>query len=262
MRARRTREATLRLIRRRDALFLGYLDSPSEVHSHHALQCSIALEGELRVAVGASRSESLPSVLIRPDEPHCVSAPGRVAHFYVSPESSGGAGLRALLSGRAFVQVEGWLPPRVRAALRQAWRDETLLEPCLDLLNRSVVDPSLPPSVETDARVTAVLRILHREDPSLSLGELSCRVGLSPERLRHLFKRDTGSTLRRYKQWLRLVHSIEALRDGSNVTEAATRAGFADAAHLSRVFRESFCSPPRAMVESSRFVQAARVESK
>lgn len=258
----RGRDPTLRILRRSDALFLGPLPSPAEVHSHHAIQGSIALGGMLRVGVGRSRPRSLSSVLIAPDAPHAVSADALVAHFYVSPESRAGAALRGLLSDRAFLEIEHRLPRDARTVLRRAWRNEARLEPCLDLLVRSVPGTAPPSSPGMDPRVATTLRILHAEDGSPSLAELGRRVGLSPDRLRHLFKRDTGLTLRRYRRWARLVRSLDALQRGHSVTDAAVTARFADAAHLSRVFRESFTFSPRVFLRDSRFVQASGSRSR
>jgi AraC-like DNA-binding protein len=251
-------ETTLRILRRTDALFLGRLPSPARVHSHHAIQGSISLEGTLRVDLPGSRSASLPSVLIASDEPHALWAEGLVGHFYVPPASRAGAALRRALSGRPLGELEGRLLPGIRTALRGAWRDPARLEPCLDLLVRAVAGTDPPPAPPVDPRVAATLRLLRDERGAPDLAALGRRVGLSPDRLRHLVKRDTGLTFRRHRRWVRLMRALDAFRQGHGVTEAAVRAQFADAAHLSRVFRESFSFPPRVFLRDSRFVQASR----
>jgi AraC-like DNA-binding protein len=79
---------------------------------------------------------------------------------------------------------------------------------------------------------------------------------LSPDRLRHLIREQVGIPLRRYRRWARLLSAVEALRDTASVTAAAHTSGFADSAHLSRVFRDSFTFPPSVFLRDSRFVQA------
>lgn len=107
-------------------------------------------------------------------------------------------------------------------------------------LNRAVVDTQL------------VLH--HTEDPSVDLAELSRKVGLSPSRLRHLFAREVGVPLRRYRLWCRLMRTL----NGATTTRSTFRAvcaespsqprairalgrlaaeqGFADQSHMTRVF--------------------------
>lgn len=250
--------ATRRLVRITDALFLGRLPARAETHRHHVLQCSIALDGELQVRVDASRSLRLPSVLIAPDHPHAVSARGLVGHFYVAPESRAGRALLGLVSDAPVAAVEEHLPASARDALRRAWRDEARLEPCLDDLVGALRAAAPARAAARDSRVAEALRLLHAEDDALRLAELARRVGLSPDRLRHLFVRETGLTLRRYRSWTRLVRALDGLERGTNVTEAALHAGFADAAHLSRTFRGAFSFSPAIYLRDSRSVQAVR----
>ena len=73
---------------------------------------------------------------------------------------------------------------------------------------------------------------------------MAAAVGVSTSRLTHVFSSQIGIPLRTYARWLRLVTATERLADGCNITEAAHAAGFADAAHFSRTFKEMFGLAP------------------
>ncbi|WP_439541589.1 helix-turn-helix domain-containing protein [Hyphomicrobium sp.] len=66
------------------------------------------------------------------------------------------------------------------------------------------------------------------------------RVGLSSSRFQHLFADEVGVPFRRFRVWQRLRRAIGEIIDGSNFTDAAHAAGFADQAHFSRAFRQAF----------------------
>jgi len=76
------------------------------------------------------------------------------------------------------------------------------------------------------------------------LAELAKAVHRSPSRLAHRLREATGVPLRRFILWHRLRAAAEIAMRGSNLTEAAHAAGFADSAHLSRTFRSMFGIAP------------------
>jgi AraC-like DNA-binding protein len=78
----------------------------------------------------------------------------------------------------------------------------------------------------------------------VDLASLSHEAGLSPRQMRHAFARDVGLSMRAYLRWKRLRRAIAAVEEGASLSAAAASAGFADSAHLSRVFREQFGMTP------------------
>ena len=91
-----------------------------------------------------------------------------------------------------------------------------------------------------------------------SAAELARGVGLSSERLRHLFKEQMGLPMRRYVQWLRLLRALTQALGGASMTQAAVDAGFADAAHLTRTSRRMFGLPPTAFAPADAILVDAR----
>lgn len=65
-------------------------------------------------------------------------------------------------------------------------------------------------------------------------------VHLSRSRLRHLFNERIGLSLQRYVLWSKVMHPLESAATGITLTDVAYSAGFADSAHLARVFRATF----------------------
>lgn len=101
------------------------------------------------------------------------------------------------------------------------------------------------PGVTSDPRIAMIAAQLQADMPArLPLEELAHQCELSPSRLRHLFREQTGVPLRSYLLWLKM-HQAAALfaRDWS-MTAVAAEIGFSDASHLCRVFREYFSVNP------------------
>lgn len=69
-------------------------------------------------------------------------------------------------------------------------------------------------------------------------------VGLSPRQLRRSFTAEIGIPFQRYVLWRRLRRALLAVNDGTDLTTAAATAGFADSAHFSRTFRQTFGLAP------------------
>jgi AraC-like DNA-binding protein len=92
-----------------------------------------------------------------------------------------------------------------------------------------------------DPRIAAAAHRI-REDPATAVPsrELATEAGLSESRFLHLFRGDMGTTLRRYRIWVRLVHAGTAIAGGANLTEAAMKAGFASPSHLADRFKSTF----------------------
>lgn len=106
----------------------------------------------------------------------------------------------------------------------------------------SAVDLHQPPRPRHPA-VRRMCAHLDGADP-IDLASLSHEAGLSPRQMRHVFARDVGLPMRAYLRWKRVRRAVAAVEQGANLSAAAAAAGFADSAHLSRVFREQFGIAP------------------
>jgi AraC-like DNA-binding protein len=98
------------------------------------------------------------------------------------------------------------------------------------------VTPAIDPRLQTV--LAAVRESMHGRQ------YLARLVHLSPTRFSHWFVEQTGLPLRSYRKWSRLVAALQHIAAGRSLTEAAHAAGFADAAHFSRTFRNLFGLDP------------------
>ena len=78
----------------------------------------------------------------------------------------------------------------------------------------------------------------------LSLTALAGIAGLSPSRFMHAFTGSVGIPVRPYILWLRLQRAACDLMNGASATDAAHRAGFSDASHMTRTFRRMLGATP------------------
>jgi len=232
------------------ALFLGDR-SETDVHCHHALEVSVALDG-LGVDVaspGGTAVRGAGAVMVRPDAPHQLSIAGpKVAVLYLDPHSPLGRGLDAW-AGQGPLRA---LPDGVAASARGAFASlfdrstgQAEAEHAMDALLGALAPD--PPRPRLDWRVRKAKAALDaRLDAPPKQGDLAAELGLSGSRLGHLFSAEVGLPMRRYILWMRLRAALtEALATGS-MTDAALAAGFADSAHFSRTCRRMFGLAPSA----------------
>ena len=101
------------------------------------------------------------------------------------------------------------------------------------------VSSPLPP------KIAEIVRAM-QADPMRRVTQVELVRYLRMERTRALrcFKASTGLTFRRFKLWSALQHAAESMARRELVRTAAFDAGFADTAHLSRVFSSVFGLPP------------------
>jgi AraC-like DNA-binding protein len=82
-------------------------------------------------------------------------------------------------------------------------------------------------------------------DPGLGLLQLARAVAVSPHHLSRIFRAETGETISRYRNRVRVRLALERLAEGDDrLARLARDLGFADQAHLSRVVRKEVGSPP------------------
>lgn len=190
----------------------------SEPHGHFAAQAVIAATPV--VVEGANGQAGAQCILIEPNARHrLLPHPDAELHFIEPTFRRHDPQLAEIIGGFTYEIVS-------ENEATGFWR------PWLENSEQPARDP----------RLTDAMRLLDedlREGP-VQLRKLARRAGLSPDRFRHLFSIELGIPLRRYVLWRRMRLAALALGAGSNVTEAAHEAGFADAAHFARTIRDMF----------------------
>jgi AraC-like DNA-binding protein len=229
------------------ALFAGHAGD-NRPHRHHALQLAIGRDGTTRVDVEGQTIESA-GLLIASDVQHSLH-PGEVTLLYVERESTAGRRLAAACrDGVLRVTAEA------AATLQANWQTPAPSHHAVDALVQ-VLDPGgsdFPFESASSTRVRAVIAALHaRPAEDWTLAAMASAASLSPSRFGHAFQSQVGLAVRPYLRWLRLAHALEAAGGGYSLTDAAHRAGFADAAHFTRTMRRHFGVAPSSILASLR----------
>lgn len=99
------------------------------------------------------------------------------------------------------------------------------------------------------ARLVETAREVLVEDPvSLGLVDVARRVGASPHYLSRVFRRETGETLTRFRNRLRVRRALDRIEGGeNNLARLAADLGFSDHAHLTRTVRDEVGHTPSAV---------------
>lgn len=225
----------------------------NEPHKHFTASITLALEGSLRVRKDVDEEwqdvygiAALPNVSQQLQDTNAL-----LLNLQVDPETEAYARLASRLwSDHELVffreQELGGLRTALQAASTSSSPGVALWNATLDALGGPAMGPR-----PYDPRISQVLAILKAAMPDAPTAqELGEQVELSEGRLIHLFSEQVGVPLRRYVLWLRIRHIVFCLAIGKNLTDAAHEAGFADSAHLTRVFRSMFGLAPSQILRS------------
>lgn len=215
-------------------LYVGPLVA-TQRHAHHATQIMIAPAG-LALEDGTGGRTQIRAAIVPPHMPHGHGACASAVLLYLDGDD---ATSRALARDAA-PGCASW----ARDALDVRVPDTPTPAAARTLLAtiRRALEPARPPG----ARHPATRRMCAYLDASddIDLARLSREAGLSPRQMRHAFARDVGLPMRAYVRWKRLRRAVAAVEAGASLSTAATAAGFADSAHLTRVFRAQFGITP------------------
>jgi AraC-like DNA-binding protein len=219
-------------------------------HAHHAMHLIVSLDGELRARVGAARRWTRAAgIVTAPSVAHEIDATGSdVLLVFLDPESEAGAalaptvrpGCRLITSDERRALAPELPPLAIMAEGGVAWTREVV----------AVLGGTPGPAPRAiHPRVRRLLRLLQDmpADADTSLEALAGAIKLSPGRLMHAFTESIGLPLRPYLAWRRLQRAAGAVVSGMPLADAAHAAGFADAAHMTRTFRQMFGTPPSAL---------------
>lgn len=132
--------------------------------------------------------------------------------------------------------------------MAESWyHRETDENKSIDILLDSVVTSlttTFSPGI-LDTRIHKCIQIIRQSKTSdIHLKEIAEQVFLSPSRLSHLFKQETGMTFKKFVLHRKLVKSLKAMHNQHNLTDASHIGGFSDQSHFTKVFKKSFGIKP------------------
>ncbi|WP_440108853.1 helix-turn-helix domain-containing protein [Acidovorax sp. BL-A-41-H1] len=226
------------------ALYLGDIPATGW-HCHASPVLLIGLSGRFAVHWGAGRVDTCRSALIDTGVPHVFDPRGEtVALVYMEPDSREARGLRGLFHQQGGVVLDVAAPVGARSAIEGYLRHFDL-----PALLRCPPDFDAAP---LDARVLGSLRLLRSPQglagPRLRRDMLAAEVALSASRFNHLFRAEMGVSLRSYRVWSQVRLAMAGLAVSPRLTDAALHGEFADSAHFSRMFRQTFGMTPSSVL--------------
>ncbi|HET9626335.1 MAG TPA: AraC family transcriptional regulator [Kofleriaceae bacterium] len=215
-------------------LYVGPLVA-SKRHAHHAAQI-VLVPGGLALEDGAGGRIRARAAVIPPRMAHGHGACERAALLYLDGDD---AASRALARDAAS-GCHAWARPALDVRIPDTMTPAAARGFLAAI--RAAIEPARPPGPRHPAtrRMCAYLDATDDVD----LARLSHAAGLSPRQMRHAFARDIGLPMRAYVRWKRLRRAIVAVEAGASLSAAAAAGGFADSAHLTRVFRAQFGMTP------------------
>lgn len=239
------------------AAYVGPL-TPTPPHQHHAIQLIFGLGEQVSIR-HASGTVCAAAIWIDSGVAHAIdNASRRAMLLYLEPSvgalSSGAAehGVTAIQLGvRSLDGCPPWgrvseLAGALAVGVPQVEAVVTALQSLASVRN-----------AEPEPAPPALRRMLDRLPDFLPgpvrLEALAASVHISPSRLSHLVRQHLGTTLRAYVRWLRLKTAARCLAGGATITEAAHAAGFADSAHMNRVFRRALGVAPSSIARNVRW---------
>jgi len=157
------------------------------------------------------------------------------------------------LNGRTLVAVH-----LDEAMLQADWINDALNERldsakftrgCTSLLN--AIDGYSPVRIKMDMRAIYIAQKIRKELPEISALDVYAReVGVSADRLSHLFKEELDIPIKSYILMEKVRRGGIYLMKGMSMAEASLEAGFADSAHFARSFKDFFAVTPGMMTGS------------
>lgn len=110
--------------------------------------------------------------------------------------------------------------------------------------NEQRIYPLNSHDIQTIYRVKA--QILYRLDSPPLIAQLSADAGMSPAKLKRVFKQVFGDSIFSYFQNVRMQEAARLLRDEKlSVSETGYRLGFTNLSHFSRIFQEHMGMKPK-----------------
>jgi len=251
-------------------LMVGRATSIISVHAHYAIQIAFGSQPGIRFRPSEREAwTEYGGAIIPSRQPHSMDAtvvPFNVVMF-VEPETREGRALSEIYLRDGIAALPDDKLAGVVPQVFAAWREQRTVRAVSEAARHVVraLTGGVEPAVVSDERILRAISYIKRHlDSALTLEEVAGEAYLSPSRFRHLFVEQTGMALRPYILWRRFLHVWELLTAGASLSTAAHRAGFADAAHLSRTSRRMFGFPPSALqvgtLQPEEITPAAKVD--
>ena len=220
----------------------------SDFHKHHLIAIILSYGEPFEITRENGRPELYEAVFIQKDTNYKLEAGANdlVIFIHLDPYSEYG------------IQLSQQVPPiqRLEPASFEDVMDDCLawfsesgnnIQRTEQLLNAiaSTVVSGTPNTREMDRRVVKCIQHIKQSDlEKIYIDQIAELVYLSSSRLSHLFKEETGLTVRQFVLHRKLVKSLQAMYEQHNFTESSLIGGFTDQPHFTKTFKNAFGIKP------------------
>jgi len=210
------------------------------LHAPHCVKLCIAISGTFKIWLPEEGWKTRQVALIHTGQPHQLNCDGgTVAIIRRTPNTVAAHNLISAFDSGRIAEIQKVVEdfrPRFQTHIEEGCSAQAALALCDEI--EEELRKICPTRFVFDPRIELLLNFLETIDgANFSLAEGTALTKLSPSRLTHLFRQQVGLPFGRYVLGLRLKAALQQLSSGATLTEVAYRAGFADAAHLSRTSR-------------------------
>ncbi|MCR4940942.1 MAG: helix-turn-helix domain-containing protein [Treponemataceae bacterium] len=205
--------------------YISLLPGYSNVDCHKHPMLHIIVSEEMIKAKILGQSISARQLIIAKNIKHeIVHLPVKTIVLFIAPYSSMESELNKILKGQSFYTSEDIIPDFEGNEKRLTER----------VLNYWGIPTNNVQSAD-DQRVRVIIEKFSKgEWLSYSVSKIAEKTQISVSRLEHVFKNETGITLKQYMLMNRLRNVYRLAVNGRSLTEAALASGFNSSAHLSK----------------------------
>ena len=223
------------------ALFFGRA-SDNRLHRHYAVQLALSAFDAVRLTDEAGRRHAGGFVGCAAGTMHRLEpTDDEVILVYLEPTSTIGLAAQKKLDGISIIEL---LPQPTRVdALRSAIANGSP-KAAEALLHSIFCGGNLAGGHHRDPRISALIDSAAFQTVPPALVQAARQFALSPSRFSHLFTAEMGIAYSAFRKWRKLLVTLESVAKGTKLTAAAHEGGFADSAHFSRTFKDTFGLTP------------------
>lgn len=236
-----------------------------QVNHHNCYQMIVSLKNTFSTSIGDERMQDLKGLLINKGIKHsCNVIDSSVVVYYIDSDSLQGRFLDKIMENRPFVKIED-------IAGKNAIEDlfslgsKAISYPLINDFAKRSLQTLLPVDklpCPLDDRIEKIINYIDKNiNRNITLKELAELAYLSPERLRHLFSEQTGTSFSQFIIWERIKKIIDEVTiNGMSMANAAAKYGFTDQPHFSKLFKRMFGVPAKTMLTVNPYIRFLNVD--
>ncbi len=225
-------------------------------HKHWALQLFLSLKENLDICISGKRIRCK-GVVVNGNVSHSFSSDSRL-HFsiIIGPASDTASQLKKIIKSEDYYIFDN---PDIVEAQNLAYElvHNNELDAYHSLISRLYDCLGINEQVKIyDDRIKELLRYIECCNCDVqSISTFADKVALSPSRLSHLFREQTGMPLKSYIQFHQMQKAFLALLNGENITKAAMLANFDTPSHFAAVTKRMMGMPASLFLKDSVFLK-------